>query len=243
MVAAAWNPVADDILATLSIAGRITVWQLRDSAAPVELMAVRSPLPGPAALAWLSDGRFLACAPADGVVSVWSVDTGVRHAQILGRPSVCVALHADADDVLHAAYEDGSIRRTSRLLQPGRPRSQRFSPITAAAWSRSGRTVAVAHPGGFFEIHDEDLYVRWTGQVAASAPLILAWHDDDALVVAERTTRTLTAFDTTGATLWQHRLSPEPAAMSVADGILAVGCYNFAPLFVDLSDGTLVAAA
>ncbi|MEU4238262.1 hypothetical protein [Actinoplanes sp. NPDC026619] len=239
----AWNPVAADVLATLSIAGRITVWRLRGSSAPEELLSVRSPAAGPAALAWLSDGRFLACAPADGVVSVWSIDTGVRHAQILGRPSACVALHADRNDVLHAAYEDGTIRRTSPLLQPGRPRSQQFSPITAAAWSSSGRTLAVAHPGGFFEIHDEDLYVRWTGQVATTAPLILAWHDDAALVVAERTTRSLTAFDPAGATLWQRQLSPEPAAMSAADDILAVGCYNYAPLFVDLSDGSLLAAA
>jgi WD40 repeat protein len=241
VVAAAWHPVASGVLATADIDGRVTVWQLHGERPPAQWLTVRSPAPGPAALAWLPDGRFLACAAADGVVSVWNVDTGVRHAQVLGRPSTCVALHAAGDETLQAAYEDGTVRRTSPLMQPGHPRSQQFSPITAAAWSASGRRLAVAHPGGFFEVHDEDLYVRWTGQVATAAPLIVAWHDDKAIIVAERTTRTVTAFDLAGATLWQHRLGPEPAAMSAADDLLAVGCHNYAPLFVDLLTGDLVA--
>jgi hypothetical protein len=241
VVAAVWHPVASGVLATLAIDGRITVWQLQGDQPPTRWLIMRSPTPGPAALAWLPDGHFLACAATDGAVSVWNVDTGVRHAQVLGRPSTCVALHAAGDDTLQAAYEDGTVRRTSPLLQPGRPRSQQFPPITAAAWSASGQTVAVAHPGGFFEVHNEDLYVRWTGQVASTAPLILAWHDDQAIIVAERTTRVVTAFDPTGAVLWRHQLAPEPAAMSAADELLAVGCYNYAPLFVDLVTGQLVA--
>jgi WD40 repeat protein len=243
VVAAAWNPVTPDVLATLSIDGRIAVWQLRDDAQPEALLAVRSPTPGPAALAWLPGGRYLACAPDDGVVSVWSLDNGVRHAQILGRPSACVALHAARDSVLHAAYEDGTVRRTSPLMQPGRPRSQQFSAITAAAWSPTGEKLAVAHHGGFFEVHDKDLYVRWTGQVVSTAPLILAWHHDRTLIVAERTTRSLTAFDTSGATLWQRQLTPEPAAMSIADDMLAVGCYNYAPIFVDPATGALLSGS
>ena len=106
-----------------------------------------------------------------------------------------------------------------------------------------GAKLAVAHHGGFFEVHDEDLYVRWTGQVASPAPLILAWHHDKALIVAERTTRTLTAFDPTGATLWELRLTPEPAAMSIADDMLAVGCFNYAPIFVDPATGTLLSSS
>lgn len=242
MVAAAWNPVAPGVLATLSLDGRVAVWRLRDDAQPEALLAVRSPAPGPACLAWLPGGRYLACAADDGVVSVWSLDDGVRHAQVVGDPSACVALHAAPDDVLHAAYEDGTVRRTSRLLQPGRPSSQRFPPITAAAWSSTGQKLAVAHPDGFFEVHDEDLYVRWTNQVVSTAPLVLAWHDDRTLIVAERTTRTLTAFDTAGATLWHRQLGPEPAAMSVADDLLAVGGHNFAPIFVDPATGVLLSA-
>ncbi|MFD0523952.1 WD40 repeat domain-containing protein [Paractinoplanes durhamensis] len=241
VVAAVWHPVAADVLATLSMDGRITVWQLRLDQPPVQWLSVRSPAPGAAAMAWLPEGRFLACAGDDGAVSVWNVDTVVRHAQVLGRPSQCVALHAAADDTLHAAYQDGTVRRTSPLLQPGRPRSQRFPPITAAAWSPSGETLAVAHHGGFFEVHDRDLYVRWTGQVATDAPLILAWHQDNAVVVADRAARTLTAFDTTGTVLWKQHVAPEPSAMSITGDLLAVGCVNYAPLFVDLTTGTLLA--
>ncbi|GAA0527283.1 hypothetical protein GCM10010172_04730 [Paractinoplanes ferrugineus] len=243
MVAAAWNPIAPGVLATLSLDGRIAVWQLRSGAQPEALLAVRSPTPGPASLAWLPGGGYLACAAADGVVSVWSLDNGVRHAQVLGRPSTCVALHAAHDDVLHAAYEDGSVRRTSRLLQPGRPTAQQFAPITAAAWSPTGQKLAVAHHGGFFEVHDDDLYVRWTGQVVTTAPLVLAWHHDKTLIVADRSSRTLTAFDTGGGELWKLQLTPEPAAMSVADDMLAVGCYNYAPIFVDPATGALLSSS
>ncbi|GIM94992.1 WD40 repeat domain-containing protein [Paractinoplanes toevensis] len=239
VVAAAWHPVTTGILATLSMDGRVTVWELDGERPPVALLSLRSPTAGPGPLTWLPDGRYLACAPADGVVSVWNVESSVRHAQILGRPSVCLALHA-ADDILHGAYADGTLRRTSPLLQPGLPGSQQFPPITAAAWSPSGRTLAVAHQHGFFEVHNEDLYVRWTGQVPTTLPLILAWHHDTTIVVAERTTRTLTAFDTTGTLLWERALTPEPAAMSVAGDLLAVGCYNFAPVLVDLGSGTLL---
>ncbi|MET3423290.1 hypothetical protein BJ973_002502 [Actinoplanes tereljensis] len=240
MVAAAWHPVTTGILATLSTNGRVTVWELDGDRPPTALLSLRSPTSGPAPLTWLPDGRYLASAPADGVVSVWNVETSVRHAQILGRPSACLALHAAPDDILHGAYQDGTLRRTSPLLQPGRPGSQQFKPITAAAWSPTGQTLAVAHHGGFFEVHNEDLYVRWTGQVPTPAPLILAWHNDTAVVVAERTGRTLSAFDTTGTLLWERALTPVPAAMSVAGDLLAVGCFNFAPIVVDLNTGSLL---
>ncbi|GIE94142.1 WD40 repeat domain-containing protein [Paractinoplanes rishiriensis] len=230
VIAATWNPTAADLLATLATDGSISVWRMVDDRPPQEMMRLLMPYGRSGKLAWFPDGRHIACATPDGVISAWDLVSGARQTQVLGDRADCLTLFPGPDG-LRAAYRDGSIR------QPG-TRTRHIQPITAASWSTTGALLAVAREDGSVEIRDESLRTRWTRAVSGGSPLLLAWYDDTAMVAADRGGRTLTAYDIAGRARWQTRLPGVPTGLSVAGDILAVGGCGFAPWIVELGTGT-----
>lgn len=235
MLAAAWNPTAADLIATLATDASISVWRMVDDRPPQQL--VRLPLPSGrgGALTWLPDGQHIAFAGDDGVISLWDLVSGGRDNDVLGDSSACLALHAGPDGELRALHRDGTIRR------PG-ARTLHIQPVAAASWSLPGGLLAVARGHGSLEVRDASLRTRW-GRELATAPLLPAWHGDDAVLAADRSGRTLTALDAAGRRLWQTRLAIVPSALSAAAGVIAVGGHNYAPEIFELERGALLSGA
>jgi WD40 repeat protein len=241
ITAAAWNPAATDLLATLSTDGRISVWRMVDEEEPHEVRSLRLPYGRSGLLAWLPAGRHLACATEDGAVSIWDIGSGARHTEPLGDEVACLSLTAGADDVLRAVYQDGSVRRMV-AGQAGPLRARRITPVTAAAWSATGHRLVAALDGGVLEVRDDALDLQW-GRETPGDTLIFAWHGDTEIVLADRTARQLTALDAHGRPLWEINLSTPPTSVAAADGVVAVGGCNFRPQLVDLRTGAPLTAA
>jgi WD40 repeat protein len=235
IVAATWNPTAADLLATLATDATISVWRMVDDRPPQELLRLALPSGRGGALTWLPDGQHIAFCGDDGVICLWDLVSGTRETDILGDSSVSLALHAGPDGDLRAVHQDGTIRR------PGR-RTMHIQPVTAASWSMPGGLLAVARDHGSVEVRDATLRTRWARELA-TAPLLPAWHDDDAVLTADRAARTLTALDAAGRRLWQTRLAIVPASLSAAGGVVAVGGHNFAPELFELDRGALLSGA
>lgn len=237
IVATAWNPVATDLLATLATDGSISILGLADGRTPRELVVLHLPYGKSGALAWLSDGRHLACASSDGVICVWNVAAGSRYTQVVGDRSPCLSMYAEPDNVLRAVYRDGSIRRISPLMQRTSTRTQHLDPIVAAAWSATGTLMVAARGDGSVEVLDEALRVWWRREMTGAGSSVFAWHGDSLIVVADREARTLSAVDATGRAIWRTETSPAPTSLSIAAGVVAVGGCSFAPRLIEPDSG------
>jgi WD40 repeat protein len=238
ITAAAWNPTAADLLATLSTDGNITIWRMVDDRPPDEVLNLRLPYGRSGLLTWLPAGRHIACVSLDGALSVWDIASGTRRTEIFGDSSACLSLSSGTDDVLRAAYEDGSVRRTVPFKEAGRLRTRRIPPITAASWSATGHRLAVCPGTGIIEVRDDALHVQWSTSMMTAGTPMLAWHGDSEIIVADCTDRRLVALDTDGRTLWEAHLAMEPTSLSAANGVVAVGACNFRPQIIDIGRGT-----
>jgi WD40 repeat protein len=227
---AAWNPTAADLLATLATDGAISVWRMVDDRPPHEMLRLLLPYGRSGAITWLPDGRHIACASTDGVISAWDLVSGTRQTQVLGDSAVCLTLACCPGGGLRAVYRDGSIR------QPGM-RTRHIQPVTAAAWSLTGGLLAAGRDDGSVEVRNEKLRAVWSGEQATTGAMLLAWHEDDAVVVADQAGRSLAVVDASGRTVWRTRLATPPTSVSVADEVVAVGGHHFAPRIVQLADG------
>lgn len=238
ITAAAWNPTAADLLATLSTDGNITIWRMVDNRPPDEVLNLPLPFGRSGLLAWLPAGRHIACVGPDGSLSVWDIASGARQTEIFDDSGACLALSSGMDDVLRAAYEDGSVRRTVPFKESGRLRTRRIPPIMAAAWSASGHRLAVCPGNGILEVRDDALHVQWSTSMPAASIPMLAWHGDSEIIVAHRAARQLVALDTDGHPRWEAQLVMEPTSLSAANGVVAVGACNFRPQMIDIERGT-----
>jgi WD40 repeat protein len=238
VTAAAWNPTAADLLATLSTDGNISIWRMVDDRPPDEVLNLPLPYGRSGHLAWLSAGRHIACVSCDGTLSVWDIGSGSRRTETFSDATACLALASGTDDVLRAAYEDGSVRRMLPLKDSGRMRTRRIPPITAAAWSATGHRLAVTPGTGLLEIRDDALQIQWSKGMTTAGTLIFAWHGDSEIVVADRAARQVVALDTDGGTLWEAKLATEPTSLSAANGVVAVGGCHFRPQIIDIKRGT-----
>jgi WD domain, G-beta repeat len=235
VLAAAWNPTAADLIGTLATDATVSVWRVVDDRPPQELVRLALPSGRHGALTWLSDGRHIVCAGDDGLISLWDLVAGGRDAEVLGDASPCLAVHAGPEGELRAVHQDGTIRR------PGE-RTMHLQPVTAAAWSLPGGSLAVARDYGSIEVRDASLRTRWARELGTT-PLLPAWHGDDAVVAADRSARTLTALDAVGRRLWQTRLAIQPASLAAAAGLIAVSGHNYAPEIFELERGALLSGA
>ena len=235
-IAAAWNPAATDLFATESLDASISVWRTVDDRPPWEIL--RLPIPngrfGP--IAWLPNGRHLACATSDGSVTVWSISLGASYTQPTGDPSECAALTARADNTLLGVHRDGTVRRVDPQAPPGASRHPKLPQVTAAAWSEGGRRLAITHGDGTVEVHDDTLALHWRRELSPTGPALLAWHDTN-LIIADLGLGLLLALDERGRPLWQTPLDQEPTSLAAAGGLVAVGGRSFAPYLVDAGTG------
>jgi hypothetical protein len=235
-IAAAWNPTAADLFATESLDASISVWRTVDGRPPWEILHLPVPNGRFGPIAWLPDGRHLACATSDGVVTVWSIASGASVSRPLGDPSECVALVAAADNTLRGVHRDGTVRRADPQAPPGPVRHPRLPQVTTAAWSPGGRWLATTHGAGTVEVHDEAMAPHWRRELSPSGPALLTWHDTT-LIVADPGLGLLLALDERGRPLWQTPLDREPTSLAAAGGLVAVGGRSFAPYLVDAGTG------
>jgi WD40 repeat protein len=240
VVTAAWNPAAANLLATLSAAGGIAVWRIVDDRPPAPVWVVDEPTPGATTLVWLLDGRHLACGNPSGEISVWDADSGLLRARIAGRRDTCLALSAGADDMLRLAFRDGTVAVVRLRVPGGAPVTGTVPPITAASWSASGSSLAVAGETGAIEMLDPRLAVRCVPAATFGARPVLGWAGDRTLLVVDRSTAALTAIDDTGRARWRTPALRPSTSLSVAGDLIALGGCRATPLIVGLDRGDLL---
>ena len=242
IVAAAWNPEAANLLATLSGGGVLTVWRIVDDSPPQSTWTVGTPMTHATTLAWLSDGRHLACGTGYGDISLWDTDWGVCRTQVGGRREPCLAISPTLSGGLRIAFRDGLLCLFSART-PGVVQLIGSVPaITAAAWSAAGTRLAVAGDTGSIEILDGRLDVLCVADGSFGVRPVLSWAGDAVLVVADRTTSTLAAIDPSGRTLWRGAVPRFPTSLSVAGGMIALGGRRSAPFIVGLERGDVLQA-
>jgi WD40 repeat protein len=242
ILAAAWNPEAANLLATLSAGGGLSVWRIVDDSPPEPTWTVGTPMTQATTLTWLADGRHLACGTPYGDVSLWDTNWGVCRAQVTGRGQPCLAISPAAEGGLRMAFRDGllcllAVRTTGVAQLIGS-----LPPITAASWSAAGTRLAVAGETGSIEILDARLDVLCVPDGNFGAGPLLGWADESVLVVADRATNTLAAIDQTGRTRWRIEVPRLPASLSIGGGMIALGGRRSAPFIVDLERGDVLLA-
>ena len=242
VLTAAWHPEAADRLATLSAGGTVSVWSIADAGEPRPIWTVDQATAGATMLAWLLDGRHLACAAVDGEISVWDTDWGVCRTRVTGRGVSCLAISPSLDGGLRLAFRDGLIALLSPHV-PGRPLVTGALPaLTAASWSATGTRLAVAGETGSMEVLDERLDVLGVPGGNFGTGPVLGWAGESVVVVTDRTTSTLAALDPAGRTLWRSEVTRLPASLSIAGGMIALGGRRTAPYLIGLERGDLLFA-
>lgn len=240
IVTAAWNPQAANLLATLSAAGGVAVWRIVDDRPPAPVWVVDEPADGATVLVWLPDGRHLACSSPYGDISVWDADSGACRARIPGRRDACLALSAGPADLLRLAFRDGTLSLL-RLGSPGGVAATAEVPaITAASWSLSGETLAVAGETGAIEMLDQQLAVLCVPEAVFGTGPVLGWAGDDTLLVVDRSTDRLTAIDGSGRVRWRTPALRPSTCLSVAGDLVALGGRRATPVIVGLQRGDLL---
>jgi WD40 repeat protein len=237
IVAAAWNPQAANMLATLSAGGGVSVWHIEDDGPLRPIWSAGEPIARATTLTWLSDGRHLACGTPYGDISLWDVSLGVCRALVAGRSEPCLAIAPSLEGGLRMAFRDGLLcllcLRTPGMVQP----TGSIPAITAASWSAAGTRLAVAGETGSIEILDARLDVLCMPDGSFGAGPILCWAGETVLVVADRTTSALAAIDPSGRVLWRGAAPGPLTSMSIAGGMIALGGRRSAPLILDLERG------
>jgi WD40 repeat protein len=242
ILAAAWNPEATDLLATLSAGGTVSLWRIVDDRPPRPVWTVDKASAGASMLSWLLDGRHLACAGTDGEISVWDTDWGVCRTRIAGRGVPCLAVAPSLDGGLRMAFRDGLIALLSPHV-PGRPLVTGALPaITAASWSATGSRLAVAGETGSMELLDDRLGVLCVPEGSFGLGPVLGWAGESVVVVTDRTAGALAAIDDAGRALWRAEVPRLPTSLSIAGGMIALGGPRTAPYLVGLDRGELLFA-
>ena len=107
IVAAAWNPEAANLLATLSAGGGVSVWRIVDDSPPQPIWTTGTPMTRATTLTWLADGRHLACGTRYGDVSLWDTNWGVCRTVVAGRREPCLTISPTVQGGLLTAFRDG----------------------------------------------------------------------------------------------------------------------------------------
>lgn len=236
IVAAAWNPEAANLLATLSAGGWVSVWRVVDDGPPQPIWTAGTPMTDATTLTWLSDGRHLACGTAFGDVSLWDTNWGVCRTAVAGRREPCLAMSPTLDGGLRIAFRDGLLcllsARTAGVQLIGS-----IPAITAASWSAAGTRLAVAGDTGSIEMLDGRLDVLCVPAENVGVRPVLCWAGESVLIAADRTEDTLVAIDLSGRTLWRTEVPRFPVSLSIAGGMIALGGRRSTPFLIGLERG------
>lgn len=240
IVAAAWNPEAANLLATLSAGGGVSVWRIVDDGPPQPIWTIDTPMTHATTLTWLSDGRHLACGTPYGDTSLWDTSWGVCRTAVTGRSEPCLAISASLDGGLRMAFRDGLLCRLFARTPEVAQLIGSIPAITAAAWSADGTKLAVAGDSGTIEMLDGRLDVLCVPDDSFGVGPVLCWAGESVLVVADRSTSTIAAVDAAGRTLWRTAVPRFPTSVSIAGGMIALSGRRTAPFIIGLDRGDVL---
>ncbi|GLY99643.1 hypothetical protein [Actinoplanes sp. NBRC 103695] len=218
IVAAAWNPAAVALLATISADGSVATWRILDDRPPQTIVAMPILRDRPYHLAWLSGGKHLVSTTMSGRSRVWDADG--RQLAVRGRTigGLVLATHAWDGAVVvvshlgHVDVWDPATQLTGTHFLPGR--------VVATAHSRA--LLAVSYQDGRIALLDRDL-VR-IGVIEPGAPAVsLALSEDSGALVVATADGSIAALDASRTVLWRRRVArTAPAGLAVASGLVAV---------------------
>jgi WD40 repeat protein len=238
---------AGDLVAVARESGAIDVWPIRGST-PVASLSMDDS--GAWAVALSPDGRFVAGGGADGRVVVWRVATGEEVGVLETHTDSVVSLDygADASQLVSASWDDTAIVWDLDGLEP-RYVLRLGARATAAAWSDSGSSLAVASEDGSVQFFDPatglELHDRESNEHAKTVNDI-AFDRTGAILVSASDDRSMVVWNAdTGSVIGRIRQGTAPLRVTVtADGDrVVVGDGTYAPHVVFLDGDELLDAA
>jgi WD40 repeat protein len=237
---------AGDLVAVARESGAIDVWPIRGST-PVASLSMGDS--NARAVALSPDGRFVAGGGADGRIMVWEVRTGYEIAVLEHTDSVVsVDFGADETQLVSASWDETAIVWD---LDGDKPRHvlRLGARATAADWSDSGNSLAVAGEDGSVQFFDPatglELHDRETNEHAKKVNDI-AFDRSGAVLVSASEDRSLVVWNAdTGSVISRIRQGTAPWRVTVtADGNrVIVGDGTYAPHVVFLDGDALLDAA
>jgi WD40 repeat protein len=180
IVAAAWNPAAVSLLATVSTDGSVATWRILDDRPPQLTATMACPRDRPQHLAWLSGGKHLFTTTSLGRTTVWEADGTALAFRGRTVEGLVVAAFgwsgatALVSHVGHVELWDPATQFAKSRVLPGR--------VVAAA--HSGALLAVAFDDGRVELVDRELERVTMIRLGSPAPVALAFSDDGQALVA-----------------------------------------------------------
>lgn len=235
ITAAAWNPAAVALLATVSADGSIATWRVPDDRPPQLTAAMGVVRDRPQHLAWLSGGKELFSTTALGRTTVWDTDgtpRAFRRRTIKGLVLAAFGWEGAALLVSH----DGHLELWDPATQLTRARDLRGRIVAAA---HSGRLLAVAFEDGRIEIIGPDLDRVAMIPLGPPAPVVLSFAEDSRALVLAGADGSLAALGADHHVWWMRRGGgTAPAALAVSSGLIAVADYDGGLTILHLDSGS-----
>jgi WD40 repeat protein len=239
---AAWNPADPALLATASADKTVAVWRIPERGAHTLVGVLARHTDDVNAVAWMPDGRRLACVSEDGRATLWDTRTGALIDEIGGHTAHCMMVAVSRDGLVATVGEDGRVA----VGEPGRPASAEVlhyaTSIEGCAWSHSGKVLAVARDDGVVNLLTPRLECLRTIAVSTSAARSVAWMGDDSSFVVGAYDGSLHHFDVTGEAIRRIR-DPRvwPRSVAVSNGVVAAGSFWNGPHLLDAATGREIA--
>ena len=241
--AAAWNPVAGDLLATASADKTAAVWRVADGRKPQLLTVLARHTDDINAVAWMPDGHHLICVSEDGHATLWNGLSGAFVSEVGSHGAHCMMVSVSRTGLIATVGEDGVVAVSDPRPAGGRTTRTYPTSIEGCAWSHSGDVLAVARDDGAVDLLAPDLRILRTIEVSASATRSVAWSGDDARLVVGAYDGSVHVFDPEGrrhgriqdARIW-------PRSVDVHGPLVATGSFWSAPHLFDLATGAVRSA-
>ncbi|MER7546385.1 WD40 repeat domain-containing protein [Spirillospora sp. NPDC127506] len=239
---AAWNPADPAVLATASADKTAAVWRIPERGPHSLVTVLARHTDDVNAVAWMPDGRRLACVSEDGRATLWDTRTGALIAEIGGHAAHCMTVAVSRDGLVATVGEDGMVA----VGEPGSPASAEVlhyaTSVEGCAWSHSGKVLAVARDDGVVDLLTPRLECLRTVRVSTSAARGVAWLDDDSSFVVGAYDGSLHHFDVTGEPIRRMR-DPRmwPRSVAVSQGVVAAGSFWDGPHLLDAATGREIA--
>ncbi|MFG1605247.1 WD40 repeat domain-containing protein [Actinoplanes sp. NPDC049265] len=236
IAAAAWNPAAVALLATISADGGVATWRVVDDRPPQLIGTTPDARDRPQHLAWLSGGKQLFSSTTLGRVTVWDADgTPLAHRGRTVEGLVVAAYGWAAATVLvthlgHVEMWNPATQMAKARVLPGR--------VVASA--HSGSLLAVAYDNEWIEIIDHELERIAIVRHSWPPPVALAFAPDSRSLVMATADGSLAVVGDDQSIWWQRPGDGSaPTGLAVASGRLAVVGPDETVTVLDLRSGDM----